>query len=830
MGTIIQNRIKYGEGKDGFSPVVNTKEIENGYRVDIRDAQGNHTFDILNGKNGLSEGKVYTSLNELVLTADATIEDVRGKLQVGESCCIRTDAFTNWSTLFNGIQWGYLKITKTVNALCEIWLNDITSDNGLYYGIQASGKFSKWQKVQTRQTYISLAQMGLTADATIDDVIGALKDGETALISTNEFTNYKDGMFPNQCTNDQYAVIKVEKESGSKVFLEWRQKAGNAYAIGGLDGNNKFTNWDNLVRFKKDGFADDSIVCIGDTVSSDGVIQTLANLGFTTDVMTWDTGVYRVSHVSELTNLPSDLPSAAPGFRLEHHDCKKWGANHNPTTATWAMRHSMLYAEGGKVYHRYTESGATAGIFTKDTGWQQISCGKYYSISHLNSVKGKSIELVANTDNTLKIVEALSPGEEFIEWFGNSNDRFGLGAEAGSRIDYLRIQKTTADNGIILAITDYGKTFTRSYGNSTLRDWTYDKSKTTLVANTSTLKLDITKRNSSWYGTIKLTYLYDTSPVEMEICFRSATDAPTWTINNGQKYVKNVTYTQDSSNTAHYTIGIEFSGTTYGCYQAEVIGGFADINSLTKDAFTGAKVSPYGTPYGKNNGVTLVSAPEDLGLTFPCTSVQLVQAMRNKFNKTINAGAIGIFNNGGKTVCITDAPNDYGLLHIECFGHDRLLIRYDGIGGSSYAGSWIGKVKGSNGTFSEVTWERTDNHYSTGEVAIGTWIDGKTIYRKTFTKSPISNQSTGNQVTIDVATISGLTNVIDIQATAKLQNYNNTSTPIYAKIPFGEIWRSNSGYSGAYVDSVYVEGTTLKLHANSCTSDDIYYVTVEYTK
>ena len=149
MGTIIQNRIKYGEGKDGFSPVVNTKEIENGYRVDIRDAHGNHTFDILNGKNGLSEGKVYTSLNELVLTADATIQDV----------------------------------------------------------------------------------------------IDGLEDGETAIISTNEFTNYKNGMFPNQCTNDQYGVFTVVKESDSKCFIEWRQKVGNAYAIGGLNSSNKFTNW-----------------------------------------------------------------------------------------------------------------------------------------------------------------------------------------------------------------------------------------------------------------------------------------------------------------------------------------------------------------------------------------------------------------------------------------------------------------------------------------------------------------------------------------------------------------------------------------------------------
>jgi hypothetical protein len=90
--------------------------------------------------------------------------------------------------------------------------------------------------------------------------------------------------------------------------------------------------------------------------------------------------------------------------------------------------------------------------------------------------------------------------------------------------------------------------------------------------------------------------------------------------------------------------------------------------------------------------------------------------MRNKFNKTITSGAIGVFNNGGKTVCITDAPNDYGLLHIECFGHDRMLIRYDGIGGSSYEGSWIGKIKGSGGTFSGVTWERIDDNFNGNEV------------------------------------------------------------------------------------------------------------------
>jgi hypothetical protein len=70
---------------------------------------------------------------------------------------------------------------------------------------------------------------------------------------------------------------------------------------------------------------------------------------------------------------------------------------------------------------------------------------------------------------------------------------------------------------------------------------------------------------------------------------------------------------------------------------------------------------------------------------------------------------IGIFDNSGKTVSITDAPSDYGLLQINAYGFDRVMIRYDGIGGSNYVGSWIGQIKSSNGTFSSITWSRIDN-------------------------------------------------------------------------------------------------------------------------
>ena len=701
----------------------------------------------------------YKSLSELGLDTTATLKDITRAMAKNSMIAIKVDAMANQSE-YNSILQGTVTIYKIEDARIQAIMTEKSTGRTWVGILGGENTIIGWKELRSDSPFHRIVVQGVagyfkfkpTSNGIDQSLRISVTDNYGGMINISGATPTVSQYKPFKCIRlsygeySNYDAMKLANNKMLKLFyydgyFYLKVTTYTTCTFTGLvEAPTYVETLDETVAEEipirsvfdtpyNDGYADPSIIAIGDTDSSDGVIKTLGTLGFTGDIMTWNTGEYRISHVAGLTNLPTEVTEEKPGFRLAHYDVKKWGSNHNPYVSTYGCRQSILHYKGN-IFVRYTESGANAGVLITDTGWRKI-----------------------NTNNS-----------------------------------------------------------------------------TTLVTNTSTLKLDVTKKNSSWYGAIKLTYLYDTSPVEMEICFRSATDAPTWTINSGQKYVKNVTYTQDSNNTAHYTIGIEFAGTTYGCYQAEVIGGFADINSLTGEAFTGAKTAIYYAPWGKNNGVSLVSAPEDIGLTFPCTSVQLVQAMRNKFNKAINAGAIGIFNNGGKTVCITDAPNDYGLLHIECFGHDRLLIRYDGIGGSSYAGSWIGKVTGSNGTFSGVTWERIDNHYSTGEVAVGTWIDGKTIYRKTFTKSPTSNQSNGNQVTIDVATISGLTNVIDIQATAKLQNYNNTSAPIYAKIPFSEMWRSNSGSTGAAVYSIYVEGTTLKLHANSCTSDDIYYVTVEYTK
>lgn len=47
-------------GADGFSPTVTTTPIENGTRVTITDASGEHTFDVLNGTGGGGSSETFT--------------------------------------------------------------------------------------------------------------------------------------------------------------------------------------------------------------------------------------------------------------------------------------------------------------------------------------------------------------------------------------------------------------------------------------------------------------------------------------------------------------------------------------------------------------------------------------------------------------------------------------------------------------------------------------------------------------------------------------------------------------------------------------------------
>ena len=80
------------------------------------------------------------------------------------------------------------------------------------------------------------------------------------------------------------------------------------------------------------------------------------------------------------------------------------------------------------------------------------------------------IEIVTGEDNTLKIVNALKPREEFIDWYQNtdSRNRFGIPSFYGDRIDELRIYKIAESNAIITAVMNTGQRLKRYFSGSVL--------------------------------------------------------------------------------------------------------------------------------------------------------------------------------------------------------------------------------------------------------------------------------------------------------------------------------------------------------------------------
>jgi hypothetical protein len=97
--------------------------------------------------------------------------------------------------------------------------------------------------------------------------------------------------------------------------------------------------------------------------------EVLSDLNLNLDIMTWANGCYRVSHLANLTNLPTEITESTPQFRLEHCNLKK--NNHNPNTNTYAARQSILY-HNGNIYVRFVTSGSTAGVYATDSGWNKI--------------------------------------------------------------------------------------------------------------------------------------------------------------------------------------------------------------------------------------------------------------------------------------------------------------------------------------------------------------------------------------------------------------------------------------------------------------------------
>lgn len=111
--------------------------------------------------------------------------------------------------------------------------------------------------------------------------------------------------------------------------------------------------------------------------------------------------------------------------------------------------------------------------------------------------------------------------------------------------------------------------------------------------------------------------------------------------------------------------------------------------------------------------------------------------------------------------------------------------------------------------------DKVQDVYSTDEIRIGTWIDGKPIYRKAYYVNAFANNS---NVYLDI-NVENVDTVISANGYAK--NSSHTETIFL-----------NSSYSNAICDAIVWEESAnkLRLHSTSDRSGYSGYVWIEYTK
>ena len=160
---------------------------------------------------------------------------------------------------------------------------------------------------------------------------------------------------------------------------------------------------------------------------------------------------------------------------------------------------------------------------------------------------------------------------------------------------------------------------------------------------------------------------------------------------------------------------------------------------------------------------------------------------------------------------ITDAINNNFAISLYPFGNGGICqysITRSGLTKlNNSAGFFIYKIVGLN-------FGSTPHIYSTNEQVIGTWIDGKPVYQRTWTGTKNNNS--------DEAVISDLSNV-DVLVDSRVTFKGNTGSQIV------QYYRDTNDRA-----RIWLDGGDLKVHMDSGNSYPIlpitWYITLQYTK
>ena len=228
-------------------------------------------------------------------------------------------------------------------------LDDTVTDEQIPSAKAVYDKLSDLPTDSGSKCYTSLNELGLTADATIEDVVNALNNGESFLAPVNTFTNYET-IFPNKVPSDQWNKIHIIKGTSlPNSHIRCYSQSGACEYLANVNNTNVV------------GWIDVSGTYID---ISDAIIEKLGN-----EILKYPVGKYRINSTTtgnKFTDLPSDAEMKCGLIEVNGTAVGK-----SPFTDTWVYRmYKFECLTGTLSYVRRLNSGATVGQIEVDSGWQ----------------------------------------------------------------------------------------------------------------------------------------------------------------------------------------------------------------------------------------------------------------------------------------------------------------------------------------------------------------------------------------------------------------------------------------------------------------------------
>ena len=270
-----------------------------------------------------------------------------------------------WKDLEDAVEGGSGNIVTLTQSEYDALTDDEKMDGREYRTYDTGHIYKLGIEYGKDACFTSLSQLGLTADATVEDVVNALKNGESFLAPVNTFTNYET-IFPNKVPNDQWNKIHIIKGTSlASSHIRCFSPSGTSEYLANIN-NTNIVSWNDVSGTYID--------------ISDAVIEKLGN-----EILKYPVGKYRINSTAtgnKFIDLPSDAETKCGLIEINGTAVGK-----SPFTDTWVYRmYKFECLTGTSSYIRRLNSGATAGQIELDTGWCKEGQAKKEEDSYIPNV------------------------------------------------------------------------------------------------------------------------------------------------------------------------------------------------------------------------------------------------------------------------------------------------------------------------------------------------------------------------------------------------------------------------------------------------------------